>query len=817
MRWDLTPLALVAGAFALGIATHVVPRAAGSATPHRPLVAWIAWAAAAVAGATFLALRRERAAAVAVLGAVGAAGALHAGAHTRPAHHVALMRLPTTARIEGHLVAEPLRLQPDRARVLVHAGSVTQAGVRRAATGLVQLTVYGNLSPLPTEGQRVAVDARLASPRSFRNPGGVDYASHLARQGIGVVGSGRSDRLTIISATAPPWSARVRRWAQDQIRSALPAVSAALLAGLLLGDRTDLPLALDEAFRLAGVYHILAVSGFNVALLTSGVFAVLALASIPRRVGAAIAIGAAIGFALVVGGGASVLRATVMAVLVLAAIVLGREASLLNSVALAGVVSLISRPGDLAEPGFQLSFAATLGIIVFAAPVRSVLVARRWPRPLAEAVGVSLAAQLSITPILLYHFNQLSLIAVAANLVAVPLAAVATVVGMLAVTTAGISEGLSRALFDGLWPALLALRAVVFLAARVPSGTLHLPAPHWAAVLAFYAGLATLAAAAAHGPTRSRAAESARRLGPRSGGCAETASNAHTRRPLTWIAAALLIIAAALVEAWPLARPPEGRLRVAVLDVGQGDAIAIEFPDGRAALVDAGAGGPSRFDMGERVIAPYLWNRGIRRLAAVVETHGDLDHAGGIPSVLRHFGPRQAWSPDRELPPTPMFFAGVGVTALGPPRPRIVGSARGTAADRNNNSVVLRLDYGLVSFLLAGDIEDEAERRLLARGAALRAHALKVAHHGARSSTSGLFLERVSPSVAIISVGARNPFGHPAETTLDRLRRVGARIYRTDRDGAVIVETDGRELTVTGWADRRTDRIPLRPVPVTRP
>jgi competence protein ComEC len=659
-------------------------------------------------------------------------------------------------------------------------------------------------------------------------------------------------------------------------------VSAALLAGLLLGDRADLPPALDETFRLAGVYHILAVSGFNVALLTSGVFGVLGLVRIPRRVAAAIAIVAAIGFALIVGGGPSVLRATAMAVLILAAIMIGRESSLLNSVALAGLVILIIRPADLAEPGFQLSFAATLGIIIFAAPFGAALSARGCPRRLAEAVGVSLAAQVSIAPILLHHFNQISLFAVAANLLVVPLAAFATVVGMLAVITAGISALLSGPLFDGIWPVLLALRAVVFLAARVPAGTLHLPAPPWTATLTFYGGLAALAMAACPLTPSRRAAS----LGPRPGcgppssrdasvntpqthdgtrgpggepqpgfrACADATTGGHgdvgrtqdrpspqmersggrarladmlrrdarARRILCsglraqpWIAATFLITAAALVETWPLARPPRARLRVAVLDVGQGDAIALEFPDGRAALIDAGTGGATRFDIGERVIAPYLWNRGVRRLALIVQTHGDLDHAGGIPAVLRHFGATRAWSPDHEPPSAPVFLAGVGVTPLGRPRPRITGSARGLGADRNNNSLVLRLDYGLASFLLAADIEDEAERQLLARGAPVRAHVLKVAHHGGRSSSGGAFLARVSPSVAVVSVGARNPFGHPAETTLDRLRRAGARLYRTDRDGAVIMETDGRDLTVTRWATRRTERIPLPPLPRT--
>ena len=787
MRWRATPLAPLAVAFASGVgAAAWLPSSA---------IAWTVWGAA-LALATVLLLRGfEPAARIGMLAAVVGLGALRATALPLAPSDLAALPVPAAVRLEGRLAAEPIRPEADRTRILLDADTLIDNGTRRAVTGRVQLGLYGEPPPL-TEGQRVLGDFRIARPRTFRNPGGFDYAAHLARQNIFLVGSGRGERVSALAAAVPPWNVAVRRWANDGIRGALPPVSAALLAGLLFGERVGLPPAIDDAFRRAGVYHILAVSGFNVALLAGGVFAALALLRVPRRAVAAIAIPLVAGFALVVGAEASVLRAAVMAILLLTAIALDREPSLLNSLALAAIVILAVRPGDLAEPGFQLSFGATLGILLLARGIRASLVDRRWPRWLADAVAVSASAQLIVTPIMLHHFNQLSLIGVLANLVVVPLAGLATLIGMLAVLAAGVSGLISGALFDGLWPVLVALRASVYVAARVPFAMLHLPAPHWTATVAFYAGLGALLAA---------------------GTCVtqqETSGDAPERasRNAGWTrtAAALLISGAAMAEMWPVVRPADGRLRVAFLDVGQGDAIVIELPDGRAALVDAGSGGPMRFDIGARVIAPYLWNRGVRRLAVVVVTHDDLDHAGGIPSILRLFSTDEVWTDDRVGAGVTRLLGGVGVSALNPPAPRLAGSRRGAAADRNNNSIVLRLDYGLASVLLTADIEDEAERHLVAAHAPLRARVLKVAHHGGRSSTGNAFLGSVRPAFAVISVGARNPFGHPAFETLERLRNAGARIYRTDEHGAVILETDGRHLAVTTWADRKTERYRLR-------
>ena len=776
------PLLPLAAAVAVGIA--LAPWLAPSS---RVLIALAG--ALLAAGAAALGCRRERLAALGLLGSLVAVGALRESGSPLPADHVARLALPTPVTIEGRLVSEPVRWAADRTRLLVEVEAYQDGSDRRPASGHVQLAVYGETAPLG-EGQKVSAEARLHRPVGFRNPGGFDHPAQLRREGILLVGSGRGDRVVPLSPDAPPWPVKVKRWAVDTIRGQLPEASAALLAGLLLGERVALPRETDEAFRRAGVYHVLAVSGFNVALLAASVFATLALVGVPRRATALCAGAILVGFALVVGGQPSVLRATVMGLLLLGSVLLERESQVMNALALAAVILLVWRPGDLRDPGFQLSFAATAGIIYLATPLIALLKERGWPPWLAGAIAVSLGAQLAVTPVMLAHFNQLSLIGVAANLLVVPLAGPATTLGMLTLLVSLVSETVAGLLFNALWLVLLALRAVVWAAAAVPGAMVYLPAPAWAVIVAWYAALL---------------------LAPQ--------WRTHRLLPAATVSFAVIAVAVSL---WPWLAPGDGRLRVTFLDVGQGDATLIELPEGRRILVDGGPGGARRFDVGERVLSPFLWNRPARRLDVVALSHSDLDHAGGLAAILRHFEVGEfwengSWGPGGDETRLALERSGAPRRVLRAGDRLWVGDALVTvlnpdghmAASPNDDSLVLRLDWRAVSLLLTGDLGGEGEERVRERGGPLRALALKVAHHGSRFSSTAPFLEAARPALAIISVGARNPFRHPTAEALDRLEAAGARIYRTDRDGAIILESDGVTLWATRWASGATEVFEL--------
>jgi competence protein ComEC len=775
------PLLPPAAAFAVGIAA-----ASWLPLPSPALLA----TGAALLLVALAAGRSPRLTLALILAGTAALGALRAASPPLPDDHVAQRGLEGTVVLEGRLAQEPVRWPPDRARLLLDVEATHLGPERLPARGLVQLTIYGEPTTPLGEGQRVLVDARVHRPIGYRNPGGFDYPAHLRREGILLVGHARADRLTALTPDEPSWRVTVKRWAVDVIATRLPDTSAALLAGLLLGERSALPPASDEAFRRAGVYHILAVSGFNVALLAGAVFAGLAICGVPRRAAAVVAAAVLTGFALVVGGQPSVLRATVMGLLLLAALLLDRQSQLPNALALATLALLLWRPGDLWEPGFQLSFAATAGIVYLTPWLTERLTARGWPPWLAAAVAVSLGAQAAVTPLMAAHFNQLSLIGVVANLAVVPLAAVATALGMLALLADLLPGPLGVLFFHCLWPVLLTLRALVALAASLPAAMVYLPAPALAASLAWY-GAVLLAPRVAGSPRRR-----------------------------TLMAGLLLAIAA--LSAWPWLRPTERMLRVTFVDVGQGDAVLIELPDGPRLLVDGGPGGAGRFDVGERVLAPFLWNRPLGHLDVVALSHWDADHSGGLAAVLTRFRVGELWESGRAPAGAPETGAALArarvprrvLTAgqrlwLGHALLSVLGPAPGSPLAANDESLVLRLDWRGMSLLLPGDLGARGEALLVERGGPLRALALKVAHHGSRSSSSAPFLQAARPRVAVISVGARNPFGHPSPEALARLEAAGARVYRTDRDGAVILETDGTVLRVTAWARGITDTFHL--------
>jgi competence protein ComEC len=278
---------------------------------------------------------------------------------------------------------------------------------------------------------------------------------------------------------------------------------------------------------------------------------------------------------------------------------------------------------------------------------------------------------------------------------------------------------------------------------------------------------------------------------------------AQRKRPV----AALLLLAGGMVGMqWP-APPADGRLHVDILDVGQGDAIVVRTPAGRVWQVDAG-GTATGFDVGEWVVAPYLWSLPVRRLEGVAVSHAHVDHVGGVPFLLRHFAPKAVW--EGPAPRADAAYRTFDKAARAAAR-RSVWTGTETTVDgirlevlaprptgapplrtRNDDSLVVRVSLGAVSFLLTGDAETAGEEALPSP----RATVLKVAHHGSRTSSSERFLDRAAARIAVVSVGARNRFGHPHPEVLGRYLRRGLRIYRTDRDGAVQLSTDGRRLWV---------------------
>lgn len=733
------------------------------------------------------------------------AGRLGVESYRLPLHHID--RLPEEV-LDQPLLIEGVVTSPSdssaveigkaenderRVRFLLDLRTIWLAGQEIEVAGRARLTLL-NPEIVPAYGERLRGQFKLRRPRGYRNPGGFDYPLYLRSRGVTLEGwaggaspierrglDGGSRLLTVTYA--------LRDRLIHAVNGLLPPEQASLLIAMTLGERSGIPQRITEAFTTSGTYHILAISGLNVSLLAGALFILLKAVCIPLRASALLSMGLITFYAALAGGSASVVRAAVMADVYLLGLVLDREADSLNTLALSALGLLLWQPLYLLDVGFQLTFVATGAIVVAVnrLPPASVPVPWRW---VVAPLVLSVAAFLGTAPILASTFHRLSLVGILANLPIVPLSGLLTGVGMLfAVLATIIPHSLDwfTVLIGWLIDLLVGVSGWF---ARLPFASVQLFSPSVPMMICYYVGLG--AAMAAVGRAWAR---------------------------YTAYAAALVFAVLVGVRLLPIFQ--NGQLRMTVLDVGQGDAVVLELPGKRTILIDGGGLFDDRFDIGEQVVVPFLLSRWIGRLDAVVLSHPHPDHLNGLQAVLRHIPVKQVWdSGQRTGMPTYLWFeevlrdrriphkileadyqssefAPVRIAVLHPSNALLSGSPRGRFSDVNSNSLVLSVRYGKVTLLLPGDIEQEAEERLLEQGAELGAQVLKVPHHGGRTSSSEPFLARVRPSVAVVSAGYRNRFRHPHQETLDRYRAHGIHLFRTDLDGAVTVTSDGNTVDVT--------------------
>lgn len=800
-RYGLTnrPALWVAAALALGIT------AADLLRPHPLLVL-----AALVALLIWAGLARRRAVALLLL-VVGTFGALrYAYVQTVGRGDLGAWE-GETVELTGTVSGEPeLRGPQNIGYVLAveHVGS-------SPAAGKVYVTQFGGTTP--GYGERVQLKGRLKQPTGPRVPGGFDQAAYLARQSIYyTVDTGEARSLgpgSLNWLRRAAVAARVRL--ENVLKATLPPRDAALAAGLLFGTRSDIPDDVKNAFQASGVLHLLAVSGGNVAMILLVPRWLLLRAGVRKRIAAALLIPLVVFFVFLTGAGPSVLRAGLMALLVLLGEVLRREKDAVNTLGAAAAMLLLWSPGLLFDVGFQLSAGATLGILLLARRIEGWLSPRLrkllgvWLGPkVAEGLSVTLAAQALVEPISLHTFGTFSTVAPLANLLVLSLVELIVPVGSLASLLGLVSLPLARAISWFVHMGLGALVWMVKAVAAIPGAYLAVGQLPAAGVLAWYAALLVLA----YVPARQAAAGLIRRLRP--GGQA-----------LTVAACVALVAVTGFTWSLALADPPD-TLRVTFLDIGQGDAIVVEAPGGRSMVIDTGNATPSDpktgrpgFDAGAEVVLPFLKREGIHRLDYLVLTHPDQDHAGGGAAVLEGIPVGTVLKSDGGSPTESRYVAaltdarrqgvairqpvagdridlggGVILDVLNPPAKRFSG----TRSDDNANCIAMRLRYRKIAMLFTCDLEAEAEDQLVASSVPLQADLLKVAHHGSGYSSTLPFLKAVRPQYAVISVGNGNPFHHPAAGALDRLSQVGAEVFRTDRHGTVTARTDGFTLSVRG-------------------
>jgi competence protein ComEC len=774
--WIAAGAAAVAGAAALGV-------------PHGPL---LTGTAAALPGAVALALLQRRAPAraplvVAAIGALVVALRVWAGPAVTPPPPLPEIGGPWRATVES--TGSP-RDGRQVARLILHTG-----------TGGVPVAANLPAWPEVSAGAEVEVDGRLRPP-----PDG-GYGEYLRR--TGATGTLEARSLSLVEPAPGATLQGLRDAAGDALERALPEPEAGLAAGILIGlrERVDRELATD--FTTAGVSHIVAISGWNIAIVAALVGAVLRGRN-RRAVSLAVAATVA-AYVLAAGASPSVVRAAVMAGVVLLARESGRAGRAPAALAWAAVILLVVEPRMIEDAGFRLSVLATAGLVAWASSLGGWIDARtgrRLPGWVVEGLGVSLAAQVATLPDVLATFGRLSLVAPAVNLAVVPLVPIAMAAGVLALiggTLAMLGAPDAVAVVAGLpaWLVLHVIVGAVGVGASIPLASLAIPAE-----AAVPAGLTAvgLIAVGLHAIRRRRA----RRAPPGPGG-----GGSHQGRPgrgaqhgtaprrirvAIAVPTALVLALGSLV----MVDAADRVTRLTVLDVGQGDAILLETAGGARLLVDGGPD-PGRLlvQLDARIPA---WDR---RIDIVLLTHPHEDHVAGLVRVLDRYrvgrvletgmrGPGPGWAAWaerlRDGPPRGTLAAGASLR-LGEVRLSVLWPAPGSVPldppdsgkAINNASVVLLGEAHGRRFLLTADAEEDIDPELLAHGLP-RIDVLKVSHHGGATATTARLLETTRPRIAVVSAGRGNTYGHPAPSTLRRLRDVGARVLRTDLDGTVAME-----------------------------
>jgi competence protein ComEC len=714
--------------------------------------------------------------------------------------------------LEGVVVGEPderetytnLRVRAEWLVLPEGAPSGTPGGVELNVDGLA--LVKADRYPERSYGDRVLVEGMLETPPVLED---FSYRDYLARQGIHSM-MRRAEVTLLAERQASPLLYvlfRFKRHAQSIIAAILPEPQAALLTGILLGVETGIPADLMDDFAATGTTHIIAISGFNITIV-SGIFFAIARRSFGKKRAFWIAaVGIAV-YTILVGASAAVVRAAAMGILYLVAMRLGRATYAPASLAAAAFFMTLLNPYTLWDVGFQLSFAATIGLVLYAEPLERVFEralarftsaerAEKIVGLISEALLVTLAAQITTTPIILNIFGRLSLITLATNFLILPVQQWVMIVGGLALLSGLVFRPLGQVVGWGAWVFLTYTIEMVRLTARVPFASVPAHMGSWM-VWAYYALLAGLTWWFKQ--ARERRTELWHKF----------TSNVQIKFILG--AAAVLLILAFFF--WR--ELPDGKLHVTFLDVGQGDAVFIQTPSGKQILID---GGPSE----TQVLAQLgrqmpFWDR---TLDLVILTHPDSDHINGLVPVLERYQVATVIHRQIEMDSETYDYwlelvadegasvyegrAGLSLTLdeADTQRPGLEMLILHPGVEEwesaNDNSVVTRLTYGQVSFLLTGDIEAEVEETLVgARRDApqlpLQSTVLKAAHHGSCSSTTQAFVDAVDPELVVISVGADNTFGHPCDEVLERLE--GLPTYRTDERGAVEIVSDGGQVWV---------------------
>ena len=755
---------------------------------------------------------------------------IHGAGHPHlPANHISRYATGEPLIITGTAAGNP-RITERRTRIILCTEYIDQDGNHLPVTGKIRVTVMGRLEAV-TSGQHLTIRGRLRPFRNFGNPGAFDYREYMTFQGIWASTYASAENVRILESPPNPHFVhrinRVRRHIDRAIADHEgDAHARAVLQALLTGNRQSITPELQDMFNRAGAGHLLAISGLHMGIVATVSFMVFRwlLSFFPallwrawtRKGAACLTVLPVLGYGLISGMSPSTQRAMIMVFVFLLSITAERDHDILNTLAVAAIIILICSPQAMFSISFQMSFMAVLWIILGLQAISGFTTKhpRQSPRSFLQKIAifvmVSFFAILGTLPLTMAYFNQVSLTGLVANLILIPL------VGFLAVPL-GILALCVMPLFPVLSDHLIGLDLIVV---NFSLGIIHrigaLPyslfttiTPDRTLILCYYVILFALLFWIYH-----------RNCGttgiPRSD---LSLISPKANRVLLFTALFILFSHTAFLIRDRYATP---YLSLTAIDVGQGSATLVRFPKGKTMLVDGGGfSDNSVFDVGRHILAPFLLRNHIKTLDMVVLTHPEADHVNGLTYILKHFTVKtlittgeskdtygyrkfQQTIQREDIPVRPFpdvnrhrIVNGVHMDILSPPATISSPAATGSWWNTNNTSIVIRLTYKDISFLLPGDIMAQAEKALVeTRGATLHSTVLFVPHHGSRTSSSPSFLRAVAPDIAVISLGWQNRFHFPSRQVIRRLDKLGAQIYRTDIHGAIQMLTNGKTIHV---------------------
>jgi competence protein ComEC len=819
MSFYYRPIIPLALAMIFGIVT-------GESVPGHRLVAWC-MAVGSMLLLAFLIFRRKYGA-ITPMVLFAALGYLLIQPWTDPVfppQHIRHAATGDKSIVTGVVATSPVTTRY-RQSFIIETEALGGSTSRTEANGRLRVSLSGK-EPELSAGDRISFVGRIRPIRSFQNPGGFDYNRYMAFKGVWATASGQVDTVRVLDNSVPVglavWVSPARKSVAVRIDGTVSGDAAGILKALLLGDRSGVSDQLRSDFQRAGIGHLLAISGLHVGMVAGVMFFVCwkSFGHVPvmlrrawsKKAATIPAFMAVLGYGLLAGMSPSTQRAVIMAGVFLAAFLVERPQDTMNSVAVAACLILIVHPPSLFAASFQLSFAAVtaivLGLSLKPAPGTGAPAMGAKP-PLFHRICVfmlvSLAAILGTLPLALFYFNETSLIGLVSNLIFIPVIGFGVVpLGLASVVVCPVSPGIACLGFKLCGMLLTGAFYLVRQAASLPFAAVNTVTPSIIEIVLYYCLLGSGGWLASQGK---RPASGRKTFG------------AHRIASMVLAASVAGFVADGIY--WGYQRFWTDRMKITIIDVGHGNASLVEIPGGEVILIDGGGfSDNSVYDVGQRIVAPFLWRKKIRTVQTLILSHPDSDHLNGLIYIAEHFHVTRLVTsgqsadtrgyeklmavartegievPDYGLIDRTWSKNGVVFEILYPAPGFLDRRDMETWQNENNNSLVVKTAFKEVSFLFPGDIEAAGERALVGvAGRDLQTRVLISPHHGSRSSSTREFLGNVSPEIIVVSSGFNDRYGVPHPEVNERYNQLGPQVYTTPEHGAVTFITDGDKLWV---------------------